>query len=61
MMVKIDPELCIGCGVCEDICPAVFKVIEGVAVAIHKEKCGEAGCCEDAAAACPTGAIEIIR
>ena len=61
MVVKIDSELCIGCGVCEDICPAVFKIIEGVAVAIYKEKCVEAGCCEDAAAACPTGAIEIIR
>jgi ferredoxin len=27
--VKVDEDLCIGSGSCEQICPDVFKVIEG--------------------------------
>ncbi|MBN1320939.1 MAG: 4Fe-4S binding protein, partial [Thermoleophilia bacterium] len=23
---KVDPDLCTGCGICEDICPDVFEV-----------------------------------
>lgn len=26
MIAKIDFETCIGCGMCEDTCPAVFRI-----------------------------------
>jgi len=25
-MIKVDPEKCIGCGLCSNICPHVFKL-----------------------------------
>jgi ferredoxin len=38
MKAKVDPNLCIGCGICEQVCPAVFKMNdEGIAVAIEGE------------------------
>jgi len=51
-------EGCTSCGLCVDICPAVFKlndvatVIEGVNYADHEEKIKEA------AESCP---VEVIR
>ena len=59
LSIEIDPDLCIACGVCEDICGEVFAVEGNLAVAEHPENCEEAACCEDAAEACPTDAIII--
>ena len=28
---KIDEALCVGCGLCEQACPEVFKVVDGIA------------------------------
>lgn len=28
MKAKVNRELCIGCGVCENICPAIFELKE---------------------------------
>ena len=33
MKVRIDEDECAGCGPCEDICPEMFEVVDGVAVA----------------------------
>ncbi len=51
---------CIGCGICEGICPEVFSMTdEGIAKAIETEVPVDS---EDAAAeakeSCPVGAIE---
>lgn len=58
-LVRIDPDKCIGCGSCESISEAMFKVNEkGKAEVISQN--GED---EDkllAAQACPTNAIEVI-
>ncbi|MEW6523334.1 MAG: ferredoxin [Bacillota bacterium] len=58
---KVDPELCIGCGLCADICPDVFEMddTEGKAFVKDNADCAEAGCCEEAAESCPTAAIEV--
>ena len=34
MKVKVDPELCTACGLCEDTCPEVFEMGDEVAEVI---------------------------
>jgi ferredoxin len=59
MDVRVDEDICIGCGRCEELCPAVFHVPEdiGKSQVIDPEGCDWAGCCEAAGENCPTGAI----
>lgn len=61
MELKIDHDVCIGCGRCEEICPAVFHLNEeiGKAEIIDAEACEYAGCCEAAEENCPVEAISI--
>lgn len=61
MLVEIDPDACIGCGLCEDICPDVFTLVDNKAIALYPEKCANLDCCADAASSCPTGAITIAK
>lgn len=60
-MVIIDEELCIGCGRCEEICPAVFHLNEskGKSDVIDADACEFVGCCEAAAENCPVEAISL--
>lgn len=53
MKPKIDKERCIGCGVCQNICPNGIKMVKGKA----EIKDGKAVCLKDAADACPQKAI----
>lgn len=60
MHVEVDPDLCIGCGTCVDLCPEVFEWADGeekaVAVASEvPEDLEEA--CQEAVESCPTEAI----
>lgn len=56
--VYVDKDTCIGCGVCEGICPDVFKMNDdGKAEAIVPET--EAACAQDAADSCPVQAIKV--
>lgn len=58
----VDKDLCIGCGRCEELCPAVFEVgDDGISHVIAPDKCVEAGCCEDAADECPVDAISLVE
>ena len=60
MKVRVDPDLCTGCGPCEEVCPEVFKVNDNVATVIVKEVAPELqDAVREAADACPTGAIII--
>ncbi|NTU71848.1 MAG: ferredoxin [Coriobacteriia bacterium] len=61
MKPRVDEDLCIGCGSCEDLCPDVFRVEDdGYSHVITPEPGAEQyGCVRDAADACPTGAISI--
>jgi ferredoxin len=57
---KVDPDLCIGCGLCSEICPEVFEMgDDGLAHVIDAGGCEAAGCCEEAAESCPTSAISL--
>ncbi len=54
MMVYVDDERCVGCGVCLEACPADALKLIGEVAAIDQGKCRGCGACmED----CPTGAI----
>jgi len=60
MHVRVDEEACIGCGTCEEICPAVFHIREdGKSEAYDPDACDFAGCCEAAEENCPVEAIYI--
>ncbi len=55
MNIKVDNELCTGCGTCVALCPSCFKLNE----AGKSEVIGEADCATQAADSCPEGAINI--
>ena len=57
MDVKVN-DSCIGCGACESICEAVFKV-EDVAKVNEAAVADNADGVKEAADSCPVGAIEI--
>lgn len=60
MNPKVDPDLCIGCGLCEEICPEVFQMgDDDLAHVVEGADCEGAGCCEEAAESCPTEAITL--
>jgi ferredoxin len=60
MKVRVDPELCTGCGPCAEVCPEVFEIRDDVSVVLVKEVPQELeGAVREAAEACPTGAIII--
>ena len=60
MKAKVDPDVCIGCGLCPTICPEVFKMDGDKAVvhveAVPKEVEAE---CKKASEDCPVSAITV--
>jgi len=53
--IKINQDLCIGCGTCESICSKIFKVENGKAK-VMSEDCKECNP-DEAINSCPVGAI----
>jgi len=55
-MVKVNQEICIGCGACEATCPDVFELTEGKA---HVKSGSDASlpCVKEAIEGCPVSAI----
>ena len=58
MGIKINLDECIGCGVCVQLCPEVFKLDEdeGKGMVISQEI---TECAKEAADSCPVSAITI--
>lgn len=60
MKAKVDPDLCTGCGLCPDICSAVFELDGNVAKAVKETVPVDAeDACREAADSCPVEAIII--
>ncbi len=57
MALKVDPNLCIGCGLCTTICPAVFEMKgDGKAHVVNEKECKKCNC-DEAIEKCPVSAI----
>ena len=57
--LEYDPKKCIGCTMCETVCPhGVFAIEQGKAVVIDRNGCMECGACMQN---CPTGAITVEK
>jgi len=59
MTVKVDEKKCIGCGLCESICPNVFTLKDGKSKVKDKEGDKRFNCAKEAAESCPVSAISI--
>ena len=57
-MVSVDQALCIGCGVCVDMCPEIFVLTSDGKAQSIKEECDQHNL-EEIAAACPVEAINV--
>ncbi|MDD3498066.1 MAG: ferredoxin [Candidatus Moranbacteria bacterium] len=59
--VKVDENLCIGCGTCEALCPNVFKVdMETGKSKVIADECGDCNC-QEAIDSCPVSAISMVK
>lgn len=54
-MVKVNNETCIGCGLCESICPKVFEMDDDFKAKVKSNS--KPSCLKDAIESCPVDAI----
>lgn len=56
--IKVDKEKCIGCGLCNEICPETFEM-EGDKATVRKPEVSKVTCEKEAEKSCPTEAITV--
>jgi len=62
MKANVNKDACIGCGLCESICPAVFAMKESVAEVIATPvPPPDEPACREAVESCPVAAITITE
>lgn len=57
--VEVDHDRCIGCGVCEELCPEVFEVRDEKSWVVGPDCCDSCEC-EEAVESCPVEAITML-
>ncbi len=55
---KLSESLCVGCGICRDICPAKAIEIRNKKAKINKKSCIRCFCCQEF---CPKSAMKVYR
>ncbi len=62
MRAEVDRDLCIGCGLCEILCPEVFELDEDIISTVIVEIIPEEAesCAQEAEEECPADAITIF-
>ena len=62
MKATVDADVCIGCELCVNLCPDVFRMENDVAVAACENVMPAAeASCREAAESCPVDAIDITE
>lgn len=62
MKAKVNQDNCIGCGVCEQLCPTIFRINEnGVSEVYAKITQEDESNVETASTSCPVSVIEIEK
>lgn len=60
MKASVDANLCVGCGLCVEICPDVFKMDGALAVVLDSPRTPQAEAdCREAKDQCPVCAISV--
>lgn len=58
MKAAVDAELCVGCGLCADVCPELFVMEEDKAkIKVNPVPEASQDCCKKAKEDCPVSAI----
>jgi len=55
--VSVDSERCVGCGICQNVCPADAISVEEIAM-VDLKRCIGCGCCAEQ---CPRGALSLYH
>ncbi len=56
--VTVDTATCVGCGLCEQACPDVFKIESDGIAHVKSDACGSCSV-KDVADQCPVSAIKV--
>ncbi len=59
MKVTVNQDECIGCGLCADICPEVFRMNDDNLAEVIEQPATISDACREAKDSCPVGAISI--
>ncbi|MDR3230211.1 MAG: ferredoxin [Synergistaceae bacterium] len=59
MKIFLDQQKCIGCGVCSQVCPEVFRVNEETSVTEVLSPDSDNPCVQEAESSCPVSCIRV--
>ncbi len=59
MKVVVNQETCIGCGLCESICPSVFRMNDDNLAEVYQQPDSISDELQEAVDSCPVAAIKI--